>query len=125
MKFHQEKNVSIPVSTTGGRIGDQVLFSSHNSKNVNVENSFIQCRVKFDTLYTIAGIETHDTFFYANEEKNYFGGGNGCIGEYDIIIKAPIPEPEFQPVTLTLENIHEVKVIIFTSWRCKAFTGFS
>ncbi len=120
MKFHQEKAIAapvIPVSKTGACIGDQVLFSPYNENNIrNRVFDNIIWNITPNKLYTIHSITAsgYTQFVDDNGVLNQVGARPGVhIGQYDIIIKAPsvpVPEPVFQPVTLTLENIHEVRM---------------
>jgi hypothetical protein len=122
MKVFQEaaKVVKLPlVADNGARVGDKIIFSSHNPKNRLSDDWMVkQCAVTFNKVYIITDVVSNSRGV-RSEFINDVGtitrlGSDGYHGEFDIIEAASLVEPakpEFQPVTLTLETQGEVDLI--------------
>ena len=98
------------VSQTGARVGDQVLFSSHNTKNKDLYVTTL------NKLYTIIEVINRGgyliTGYMGDDGTPSYHGTQYAKGQYDIITRAPIPEPEFQPVTIVLETREELEAAV-------------
>lgn len=108
----QNKQELPPKAANGARVGDKVIFSSHNPKNIEDKDSLSRWGYQLNKIYVVVGVECGDTTLVNDDGKEYYAGNT--TGEFDIIERAPLPEPtpaEFQPITLTLETQGDADLI--------------
>lgn len=103
MKVEQAKAVEVPeelVCASGGaKVGDTIIFSPHHPKNAHLVNGehYIKCNIP----YVVIEIDpkgpwndrgSHAVWVYKDEygqaNRSSYNGGH-----YDVIIRAPRPEP--------------------------------
>ena len=108
MKVERKEAKKELVGKHGAQVGDQILFSSHNPQNNN--NTF-SSYITRDKLYTVVSVEDGTVIFVSDNSGMSALGSHYTGWQFDVIVKAPQPEPKFNPVVLTLETQGEVDMI--------------
>ena len=109
MKVERKEAKKELVGKHGAQVGDQILFSSHNPQNNN--NTF-SSYITRDKLYTVVSVEDGTVIFVSDNSGMSALGSHYTGWQFDVIVKAPQPEPKFEPVVLTLETQGEVDFIM-------------